>query len=102
MGCPFSGYDHTPHPADRGKVDNTTDAAWYETVGFAGPQPGSWDRYLEADKMAREDNTTVYQRIDKFHAHLDICSQCYHHPFALCSTGARLLEEAATIKKGES
>lgn len=28
---------------------------WYETVGFIGPQCGSWDRYIEADKKAREE-----------------------------------------------
>ncbi len=42
-----------------------------------------------------------YARIDKFHAHLDICSQCEQHPFNLCSTGARLLKEAATMCKEE-
>ncbi|GAJ05584.1 unnamed protein product, partial [marine sediment metagenome] len=36
-----------------------------------------------------------YERIDKFHAHLDICSQCRNHPFGLCPAGAKLLEEAA-------
>lgn len=39
---------------------------------------------------------SVYQRIDRFHAHLDVCSQCRNHPFGLCSVGARLLREAAT------
>lgn len=38
----------------------------------------------------------ILQRIDKFHAHLDVCSRCRNHPFGLCSVGARLLEEAAT------
>jgi len=28
---------------------------WYETVGFIGPQTGSWDRYLEADRKAKEE-----------------------------------------------
>lgn len=36
-----------------------------------------------------------YCKIDEFHAHLDICSQCRNHPFGLCSTGAKLLKEAA-------
>ncbi len=40
-----------------------------------------------------EDTT---RRIAKFHAHLDVCSQCETHPFELCSTGGRLLKEAAT------
>lgn len=43
----------------------------------------------------------VYQKIDKFHAHLDICSQCRNHPFDLCSIGARLLIDAATTADGE-
>ncbi len=34
--------------------------------------------------------------IEEFHAHLDICSQCRHHPFGLCVTGATLLK-AATL-----
>lgn len=38
----------------------------------------------------------VYKRIDRFHAHLDVCSQCRNHPFGLCPTGASLLKEAAT------
>ncbi len=38
----------------------------------------------------------VYKRIDKFHAHLGICSRCENHPFALCQIGAQLLKEAAT------
>lgn len=32
---------------------------------------------------------------DAFHAHLDKCSHCENHPFALCETGARLLAEFA-------
>jgi hypothetical protein len=35
-------------------------------------------------------------RIKKFHAHLDVCSQCERHPFDLCPEGARLLKYAAT------
>ncbi len=42
------------------------------------------------------DKEDVYKRIDKFHAHLDICSQCRRHPFGLCSIGAKLLKYAAT------
>lgn len=30
-------------------------------------------------------------RVDDFHAHLDVCPQCEQHPFDLCATGARLL-----------
>jgi len=48
-----------------------------------------------ADKQT-EEHLTIYQRIDRFHAHLDICSQCRNNPFGLCSTGAKLLKEAAT------
>lgn len=33
--------------------------------------------------------------IAAFHAHLDACSQCRNHPFALCAEGARRLEKAA-------
>ena len=43
----------------------------------------------------------VYKRIDKFHAHLDACSQCRNHPFGLCTVGATLLKEAATGPSGE-
>ena len=43
--------------------------------------------------MGRE---SIYEKIHKFHAHLDVCSQCEHHPFDLCPIGARLLKEAAT------
>lgn len=35
-------------------------------------------------------------RVKVFHAHLDVCSQCENHPFALCTIGAKLLKEAAT------
>lgn len=45
-------------------------------------------------------DATAYQLIDKFHAHLDVCSQCRNHPFGLCSVGARLLREAAEGGKG--
>ncbi len=38
----------------------------------------------------------TYERIKTFHAHLDVCSQCERHPFALCPTGAKLLKSAAT------
>lgn len=38
---------------------------------------------------------TTYQRIDRFHAHLDVCSWCERHPFDLCSIGAKLLRSAA-------
>ena len=33
---------------------------------------------------------------EKFHAHLDVCLQCYNHPMGLCAVGARLLQQAAT------
>ena len=46
-----------------------------------------------------EINKDVYERIDKFHAHLDVCSQCRKHPVGLCVTGFKLLNEAA---KGQS
>jgi hypothetical protein len=32
----------------------------------------------------------------EFNAHLDVCVRCRNHPFALCKTGAELLEKAAT------
>ncbi len=42
------------------------------------------------------DNTNSQpMAIAEFHAHLDICSQCEQHPFALCPTGAALLKTAA-------
>ncbi len=49
--------------------------------------------------MPKDPTQSVYQRIDKFHSHLGICSQCRNHPFGLCPTGARLLKEAATGKE---
>ncbi len=48
-----------------------------------------------------EPTQTTHERIDKFHAHLDICSQCEKHPFALCPTGAKLLKEAAVGEEEE-
>ena len=56
---------------------------------------------MSKEKEVEVDNTTVYQRIDKFHAHLDICSQCRNHPFNLCPTGAKLLKEAAQRSEAE-
>jgi len=38
--------------------------------------------------MAEE---VVRQRVDKFHAHLDVCTQCRNNPFGLCAVGAALL-----------
>ena len=38
----------------------------------------------------------IRYRIDKFHAHLDICIQCRNHPFDLCKEGTRLLMYAVT------
>lgn len=35
------------------------------------------------------------EQMDNFHKHLDGCKQCADHPFALCMTGAMLLEQAA-------
>ncbi len=43
-----------------------------------------------------EDKVDVLERIKKFHAHLDVCSQCRNYCFFLCPTGALLLKEAAT------
>ena len=45
-----------------------------------------------------EDTQRLPATIKDFHAHLDVCYQCEHHPFGLCRTGARLLKEAATGK----
>ena len=33
---------------------------------------------------------------DAFHAHLDACPRCAHHPFDLCLTGAALLRSSVT------
>ncbi len=33
--------------------------------------------------------------IAAFHEHLDACSQCRNHPFALCAEGAKRLLKAA-------
>lgn len=38
----------------------------------------------------------VFDRIKKFHAHLDVCAQCRNHCFDLCPVGAYLLKYAAT------
>ncbi len=49
-----------------------------------------------------EQKQEQYDRIDKFHAHLDDCKQCRDHPFDLCPDGAKLLKEAATgVKEQE-
>jgi len=54
------------------------------------------DHYNEYLKCKRQEIDDVYQGIDKFHAHLDICEQCRNHCFDLCPVGATLLQEAAT------
>lgn len=33
---------------------DTYPAGWYETVGFIGPEIGSWSRYIQADREAQE------------------------------------------------
>ncbi len=40
-------------------------------------------------------NEATTLRIDRFHAHLDVCSQCERHPFDLCPIGVKLLRSAA-------
>ena len=35
------------------------------------------------------------RRIDRFHAHLDVCIQCERHPFDWCPIGVKLLRSAA-------
>lgn len=35
-----------------------------------------------------------------YHDHLDVCVQCREHPFGLCSSGERLLREAALGASG--
>lgn len=40
-------------------------------------------------------DTPVVDEKEDFHAHLRRCTQCAKHPFALCTTGARLLERDA-------
>lgn len=37
------------------------------------------------------------QARDAFHAHLDACERCAKQPFNLCTIGATLLKEAATV-----
>lgn len=39
------------------------------------------------------------EQIDRFHAHLDDCSQCRNNPFALCPIGVTLIHEAAWGKR---
>lgn len=69
------------------------------------PQPAGSAMSLSSPTLSRKEAglkrrqpmlKATYQRIDKFHAHLKICSQCERHPFDLCPTGAVLLKEAAT------
>ncbi|GAH83684.1 unnamed protein product, partial [marine sediment metagenome] len=60
---------------------------------------------VKADNVdnTSSDKDEVHQRTKRFHAHLDVCSQCENHPWGLCATGARLLKEAATghLQEGE-
>ena len=78
--------------------------------------PSESSRYVSPEEMVREatklsevlgracqnlleeQHKEIYQRISKFHAHLDICEQCERHPSDLCPEGARLLKYAATGK----
>lgn len=41
-----------------------------------------------------DENTPLPLRraAEAFHAHLDVCNWCEAHPFALCGTGAELLQ----------
>ena len=50
--------------------------------------------------MNNIDEKAILDGIDKFHKHLDVCSQCRNHPFGLCPIGAKLLKEAATGSNG--
>ena len=54
------------------------------------------DHYDEYLRGKREEADDVFRRIHKFHAHLDVCSQCRNHCFDLCPVGATLLKDAAT------
>lgn len=54
---------------------------------------GRCPKNKEARCVPLEDAT---KRIKRFHAHLDVCTQCENHPFDLCPTGAKLLKYAAT------
>jgi hypothetical protein len=36
------------------------------------------------------------EMIDKFHCHLDMCTQCEQHPFDLCPIGAALIKKAGS------
>jgi hypothetical protein len=38
----------------------------------------------------------VEEKTKLFHNHLDVCDQCREHPFNLCSTGDKLLKDAAS------
>jgi len=33
---------------------------------------------------------------NEYHAHLDVCSWCRHHPFSLCQVGLTALKAEAT------
>jgi len=38
------------------------------------------------------------QATDRFHSHLDECSQCRENPFGLCPIGNQLLVECMSVK----
>lgn len=45
-----------------------------------------------------KDETGKNEKMDAFHAHLDVCKQCREHPFELCAEGRkRLLKFAETV-----
>lgn len=49
----------------------------------------------EAFKESKRGLHPTQDAIAAFHEHLDACSQCRNHPFALCEEGVRRLENAA-------
>ena len=61
------------------------------------PLANGGDRLLGGRKEMIRLQQEQYDRINKFHAHLDICEQCRKHPFDLCEVGAKLLKEAAVV-----
>ena len=61
------------------------------TISAGKPaEPGALERLTVTETVEGGEDAS-----DRFHAHLDQCTQCEQHPFNLCPVGQKLLEETA-------
>ena len=78
-----------PAHAPRSVADDDTVlcAACYETAMRPGERP----------RPTVPHRASVGATSNAYHDHLDRCTWCREHPFALCAEGARALREAASV-----